>query len=38
MELCAEFFSSFVDSLQPVGLLGRFKVAGVIACFKEKML
>ncbi|HYX13409.1 MAG TPA: hypothetical protein VE944_03400 [Nostoc sp.] len=31
MELRAEFFSSFVDSLQPVGLLDRFKVAGVVA-------
>ena len=31
MELRAEFLSSFVDSLQPVGLLDRFKVAGVVA-------
>ena len=31
MELRAEFFSSFVDSLQPVGLLDRFKVVGVVA-------
>ncbi|MBN4006206.1 hypothetical protein [Nostoc sp. LPT] len=31
MELRAEFFSSFVDSLQPVALLDRFKVAGVVA-------
>ncbi|MCC5667080.1 hypothetical protein LC653_25130 [Nostoc sp. CHAB 5784] len=31
MELRAEFFSSFVDSLEPVGLLDRFKVAGVVA-------
>jgi hypothetical protein len=27
----AEFLSSFVDSLEPVGLLDRFKVAGVVA-------
>lgn len=31
MELRAEFLSSFVDSLQSVGLLDRFKVAGVVA-------
>ncbi|AFY47524.1 hypothetical protein Nos7524_1652 [Nostoc sp. PCC 7524] len=31
MELRAEFLSSFVDSLQPVGLLDRFKVVGVVA-------
>ena len=31
MELRAEFFSSFVDSLEPVGLLDHFKVAGVVA-------
>jgi hypothetical protein len=30
-ELRADFFSSFVDSLVPVGLLDRFKVAGVVA-------
>ena len=36
MELRAEFLSSFVDSLQPVGLLDRFKVAGlVLAIFKD---
>ncbi len=31
MELRAEFLSSFVSSLEPVGLLDRFKVAGVVA-------
>lgn len=31
MELGADFLSSFVDSLEPVGLLDRFKVAGVVA-------
>nr|WP_199326266.1 hypothetical protein [Nostoc parmelioides] len=31
MELRAEFLTSFVDSLLPVGLLDRFKVTGVVA-------
>ncbi|MEH2295918.1 hypothetical protein [Nostoc sp.] len=31
MELRTEFWSSFVDTLTPVGLLDRFKVAGVVA-------
>ncbi|MEJ1930225.1 hypothetical protein WDZ92_08050 [Nostoc sp. NIES-2111] len=31
MELRAEFLSSFVESLLPVGLLDRFKVTGVVA-------
>jgi len=37
MELRAEFLSSFVDSLQPVGLLDRFKVAGVVASWWDEV-
>ena len=37
MELRAEFLSSFVDSLQSVGLLDRFKVAGVVASWWDEV-
>jgi len=37
MELRAEFLSSFVDSLAPVGLLDRFKVAGVVASWWDEV-
>jgi type I restriction enzyme M protein len=37
MELRAEFLSSFVDSLEPVGLLDRFKVAGVVASWWDEV-
>ncbi|GJD22891.1 hypothetical protein RIVM261_078470 [Rivularia sp. IAM M-261] len=36
MELRAEFVNSFIDSLVPVGLLDRFKVAGVVASWWEE--
>lgn len=35
-ELRAEFLSSFVESLLPVGLLDRFKVAGVVASWWDE--
>lgn len=38
MELRAEFLSSFVDSLEPVGLLDRFKVAGVVASWWDEAI
>lgn len=37
MELRAEFSSSFVDSLKAVGLLDRFKVAGVVASWWDEV-
>ncbi|TVP60082.1 MAG: hypothetical protein EA343_18260 [Nodularia sp. (in: Bacteria)] len=37
MELRAEFMSSFVTILEPVGLLDRFKVAGVIASWWDEV-
>lgn len=37
MELRAEFLSSFVDSLKSVGLLDRFKVAGVVASWWDEV-
>lgn len=37
MELRAEFLSSFVDSLETVGLLDRFKVAGVVASWWDEV-
>jgi DNA repair exonuclease SbcCD ATPase subunit len=37
MELRAEFLSSFVESLLPVGLLDRFKVAGVVASWWDEV-
>ncbi|QIR40291.1 restriction endonuclease subunit S [Tolypothrix sp. PCC 7910] len=37
MELRAEFLSSFVDSLLPVGLLDRFKVAAVVASWWDEV-
>lgn len=37
MELRGEFLRSFVDSLQPVGLLDRFKVAGVVASWWDEV-
>lgn len=37
MELRAEFMSSFVEILEPVGLLDRFKVAGVIASWWDEV-
>ena len=37
MKLRTEFLSSFVDSLQSVGLLDRFKVAGVVASWWDEV-
>lgn len=37
MELRGEFLSSFVDRLEPVGLLDRFKVAGVVASWWDEV-
>lgn len=37
MELRGEFLRSFVDSLEPVGLLDRFKVAGVVASWWDEV-
>jgi type I restriction enzyme M protein len=37
MELRGEFLHSFVDSLEPVGLLDRFKVAGVVASWWDEV-
>ena len=37
MELRGEFVHSFVDSLEPVGLLDRFKVAGVVASWWDEV-
>lgn len=37
MELRAEFLSSFVNSLKAVGLLDRFKVAGVVASWWDEV-
>lgn len=37
MELRSEFLSSFVSSLEPVGLLDRFKVAGVVASWWDEV-
>lgn len=37
MELRAEFLGSFVDSLEPVGLPDRFKVAGVVASWWDEV-
>jgi DNA repair exonuclease SbcCD ATPase subunit len=37
MELRADFLSSFVNSLEPVGLLDRFKVSGVVASWWDEV-
>lgn len=37
MELRGEFLRSFVESLEPVGLLDRFKVAGVVASWWDEV-
>ncbi|MGI0480541.1 hypothetical protein ACN4EE_07100 [Geminocystis sp. CENA526] len=37
MQLRTDFMASFVESLQPVGLLDRFKVAGVIASWWDEV-